>query len=67
MLMSSNERIASLHFEANGFRVLRPGTHVACAVTGEAIALEILRYWSVEHQEAYASCAVATQRLAGTQ
>ena len=52
MLMSSNERIASLSFEANGFRVLKPGTHVTCAVTGDAVALELLRYWSVERQEA---------------
>ncbi|HMO68283.1 MAG TPA: DUF2093 domain-containing protein, partial [Novosphingobium sp.] len=42
-----------------------PGTHVRCAVTGESVALEALRYWSVEHQEAYASCAVATRRLTG--
>jgi len=67
MLMSSNERIATLYFEANGFRVLKPGTHVACAVTGESIALEMLRYWCVERQEAYATCAAATQRLTGEQ
>lgn len=65
MLMSSNERIASLYFEANGFRVLTPGTHVTCAVTGDAVALEVLRYWSVERQEAYASCEAATRRLTG--
>jgi hypothetical protein len=31
-------------------------------VTGEAIPLEALRYWSVERQEAYASPEVATRR-----
>ncbi|PLK27264.1 DUF2093 domain-containing protein [Novosphingobium sp. TH158] len=64
MLMSSSERLAVLRYEANGFRVIAPGTHVKCAVTGEPIQLEVLRYWSVEHQEAYATCTVATKRLA---
>lgn len=65
MLMSTNERIATLHYQPNGFRVIQPGTHVRCAISGEAVALEALRYWSVEHQEAYASCAAATGRLTG--
>lgn len=65
MLMSSSERLAVLRYEPNGFRVIAPGTHVKCAVTGDPIPLETLRYWSVERQEAYASCAVATKRLSG--
>ena len=65
MLMKTNERIAALHFQPNGFRVVQPGTHARCAVTGESVALDTLRYWSVEHQEAYVSCAVATRRLTG--
>ena len=65
MLMSSSERLAVLRYEANGFRVLSPGTHVKCAVTGESVLLEALRYWSAEHQEAYADCATATKRLSG--
>jgi len=65
MLMSSSERIATLRYEPNGFRVIAPGTHVKCAVTGEPVLLEMLRYWSVVHQEAYASCDVATGRLLG--
>ena len=65
MLMSSSERIATLRYEPNGFRVIAPGTHVKCAVTGEPVLLEMLRYWSVVHQEAYASCDVATKRLNG--
>ncbi|GGE04435.1 hypothetical protein GCM10011515_25060 [Tsuneonella deserti] len=62
MLMKSGETAAQLIFGPNGFRVMRPGTHVVCAVTGEAIALEELRYWSVERQEAYASPEIATRR-----
>ena len=65
MLMSSADRPASLRYEPNGFRVLTPGKHVVCAVTGAAIPLDLLRYWSVERQEAYASPEAATRRLLG--
>ena len=40
---------------AGTFRVLSPGDHVICAVTGARIPLDELRYWSVERQEAYAN------------
>ena len=65
MLMSSGRESgeAKLHYGPNGFRVLRAGQHVFCAVSGEAIPLEELRYWSVDHQEAYASAELATERL----
>jgi len=65
MLMNSSDDGAKLHYGPSAFRVLRPGTHVYCAVTGEAIVLEELRYWSAEHQEAYISAQVATRRLMG--
>jgi len=63
--MSSADRPARLHYGPNGFRVLSPGKHVPCAVTGEAIALEVLRYWCITRQEAYASAEIATRRLLG--
>lgn len=63
MLMLSRENAAKLEYGPGNFRVLRPGTHVYCAVTGEPIALEDLRYWSVERQEAYASCEIAAKRM----
>jgi len=65
MLMSASGEPATLIYGHNGFRVVRPGKFVLCAVTGEAVALEELRYWSVGRQEAYASCRIATQRLTG--
>lgn len=65
MLMNSADRPARLLYEANGFRVASPGAFVLCAVTGERIPLEELRYWSVERQEPYASCEIATRRLMG--
>jgi hypothetical protein len=55
MLMSNKGKPARLQYLAGTFRVLSPGDHVICAVTGEAIPLEALRYWSVERQEPYAS------------
>lgn len=61
MLMSPGGRPARLHYMANGFRVLTPGDHVVCAVTGVAIPLDHLRYWSVARQEPYASSEIATQ------
>ena len=63
MLMSSSDRPATLFYQPNGFRVLSPGNHVICAMSGEKVALEALRYWSVERQEAYASPDFATKRL----
>lgn len=55
MLMSNNQKPARLHYLAGTFRILSSGDHVVCAVTGQPIALEELRYWSVERQEAYVS------------
>ena len=46
------------------FRVVRPGAFVRCAVTGVAIPLEELRYWSVDLQEAYATPEAVLQRHA---
>lgn len=64
MLMSSNTaRPARLHYMANGFRVLAPGDHVVCAVSGERIPLEALRYWSVARQEPYATAEIATTAM----
>jgi hypothetical protein len=62
MLMSSNTaRPAKLHYMPNGFRMLVTGDHVVCAVSGERIVLDALRYWSVAKQEPYASAELATK------
>ena len=63
MLMSAGGSPASLIYGPNGFRVVKTGRFVTCAVSGEAIPLETLRYWSVERQEAYATPELATRRL----
>jgi len=62
MLMSSGDKAAKLAFGPNGFQVMKPGQYVLCAVSGEQIPLEELRYWSVDLQEAYASAEIATRR-----
>ena len=46
---------ATLHYGDGEFVVLKAGSHVRCAVTSQPIALNALRYWSVERQEAYFS------------
>ncbi|MBK1970015.1 DUF2093 domain-containing protein [Brevundimonas sp. 3P9-tot-E] len=45
---------ACLHYGDGEFAVLSAGAYVRCAVSGAAIPLTALRYWSVEKQEAYA-------------
>jgi hypothetical protein len=61
MLMSQGGRPAKLHYMANSFRMLVPGDHVVCAVTGQKIPLDDLRYWSVAKQEPYASSEIAAK------
>jgi hypothetical protein len=46
---------AKVEYLDGDFRVLSPGSYVPCAVTGEHIPLDELKYWSVDHQEAYAT------------
>ena len=45
------------------FRIMRPGAYVRCAVTGEPIPLEEVRYWDVDRQEAYSSPQAKLTRL----
>ena len=63
MLMSNSARPARLHYMAHGFRVLAPGDHVICAVSGERVALEALRYWSVARQEPYAGAEISARAM----
>lgn len=65
MLMSNSRGVARLHYLPGTFRILSAGDHVLCAVTGKPIALEDLRYWSVERQEAYVSAEVSLKAQGG--
>jgi hypothetical protein len=53
---------AKIEYLDGDFRILRPGGYVRCAITGEPIPLDELRYWSVDRQEAYSSPAASMQR-----
>ena len=53
---------AKLRYGNGDFDVLSPGAFVRCAVTGQPIPLDELRYWSVALQEAYATPEVSLQR-----
>ncbi|SEJ68341.1 hypothetical protein SAMN05428950_102540 [Sphingomonas sp. OV641] len=64
MLMSKTDRPARIHYMANGFRVLTPGDHVVCGVSGARIAIEDLRYWDVATQRAFASAALSAEAMA---
>lgn len=54
---------ARLRYLDSDFQVLSPGTFVRCALTGQPIPLDALRYWSVDAQEAYAGPDEARQAL----
>lgn len=53
---------ALVRYEDNEITILRQGLFVRCAVTGDRIALDDLRYWSVDLQEAYRGPEEAMQR-----
>ena len=54
---------AELRYLDGDFRIVKRGAFVRCAVTGAAIPLEELKYWSVARQEAYATPEAVMQRL----
>jgi hypothetical protein len=57
---------AVVEYLDSNLKVIRPGSFVRCAVTGEAIPLDQVRYWSVERQEAYSSPEAVLRRLGVT-
>jgi len=67
-LLNRSDRSSPMNGEAEvkyldgDFRVVKPGAYVRCAVTGQAIPLEELKYWSVDLQEAYASPEAVLER-----
>ena len=61
-------REAKIRYLDGDFQVVLPGAFVTCAMTGTAIPVDELRYWSVARQEAYISCAASldAEKRAGT-
>jgi hypothetical protein len=54
---------ARLRYLDGEFQIISPGSHVRCAVTGQVVPLENLRYWSVELQEPYADADASLRRF----
>jgi len=52
---------AVIHYGPADFTILEPGHYVKCAVTGERISIEHLKYWSHVRQEAYVDAAASLQ------
>jgi hypothetical protein len=52
---------ALLRYDTPEFTVIRPGGYVRCAITGDQIPLDILKYWSVDRQEAYRDAAASLE------
>ena len=56
---------AVVQYLDSNLRVIKPGAFVRCAVTGQPVPLDELKYWSVERQEAYASPEAVMARITG--
>lgn len=63
MTQLENASEAQLHYGDGEFVVLKPGGFVRCAVSGQRVPLEALRYWSAQRQEGYAGPAEAASRI----
>jgi hypothetical protein len=63
--LGKSDGMAVLHYGDGEFAVMSPGRFVLCAVSGAKVSLDALRYWSPEHQEAYASPVEALKRWQG--
>jgi hypothetical protein len=55
-------REARIRYLDGDFQVTSPGAFVRCAVTGENITLDELKYWSVARQEPYINAAASLRR-----
>lgn len=53
---------AKLHFSDSDFTIMETGAYVICAVSGERIPLDRLKYWNAELQEAYKDAQASTKR-----
>ncbi len=63
MLNFSNKQgEAKIHYGPADYMILESGNYVRCAVTGEKIILDELKYWNDDLQEAYVNAAASTKR-----
>ena len=55
-------KLATIKYLPNNFKIIEDGDHVICAVSGKKIYLDKLTYWNVELQEAYSSYVEADKK-----
>ena len=55
-------KLATIKYLPNNFKMIEDGDHVICAVSGKKIYLDKLTYWNVELQEAYFSYVEADKK-----
>lgn len=58
----SNGIQATVKYGPNKLEIIGDGWFVKCAVTGENIYIEDLRYWNVNRQEAYKDASTMWKR-----
>jgi len=63
--MIGREKEAKIRYCDGHFEIIEPGQYVLCAVSGQKIDLERLKYWSVPRQEAYIDNRAAIERELG--
>ena len=55
-------KLATIKYLPNNFKIIEDGDHVICAVSDKKIYLDKLTYWNVELQEAYFSYVEADRK-----
>ena len=55
-------KLATIKYLPNNFKIIEDGDHVICVVSGKKIYLDKLTYWNVELQEAYFSYVEADKK-----
>ncbi len=53
---------ANVKYLDSDFQVIVPGSYVRCAVTGDKIPLDELKYWSFSRQEPYVDVEASVKR-----
>lgn len=62
MSLIFDEQEAQLIYAGGDYQIVKNGSYVRCAVTGQKIPLNDLHYWSIERQEPYADCRISYER-----
>ncbi|WP_312943307.1 DUF2093 domain-containing protein [Agrobacterium sp.] len=63
----SGSREAKIKYLDGDFQIVANGSYVTCAMTGQQIPVDELRYWSVARQEPYVDAAASLEadKIAG--